>query len=332
MKCPRCGLGELKVVKKNGQNIALCSHCNTPLTLKDLQTLSINTPPKETVQNTKKKKGSCLMTILKTICVLAAFLMGIATVGHIMGRDKTDASVDGVDILFKDSVENDTTGHLRSAKVTTPKDILKYAKEYHDTYFSSDDEIHAIINPTLGTTNKLSMLSPDIMDIQVTEYVDKEERDADTLFSGMLLGTYHLTLSTGEVEEISDTPALSDFSEDIQPMETLIWMIEADASTEKYDGYTLDHDEQTITVNVWQESFTDSVDRFQSEGRGPDDADWMWLKNHIKNSPDYMYDCIKNSHGHEHMTLVFNLLDHRDHARVLLTVVNDAIVYDILGG
>ena len=46
------------------------------------------------------------------------------------------------------------------------------------------------------------MLSPDLMNIQVTEYVDKEEHDASELFSGSLLAVYHLTLSTGQLEKI----------------------------------------------------------------------------------------------------------------------------------
>ena len=47
---------------------------------------------------------------------------------------------------------------------------------------------------------------------------------------------------------------------------------------------------------------------------------------------DYMYDCIKTSHGHEGMTLVFNVLDDTNRERILLTIVNNDIVYDILEG
>lgn len=343
MKCPKCGIGELKVAQKDGKTVALCNQCNTVLTVDDLQKLSMPKTLNPTVQKPQKKKGSCFNTILKSIGIFFALLIVISFIGNIMDDDKPtdekhDTTVNGVDISFQNSIRNDVTNKWRLARVATSKDIVEYAKEYHDTYFLSDDEIHAVINFTLNTTNKLSMLSPDIMDIQIMEYVDNEELDANILFSGMLLGEYHLTLSTGEVEEISnnsnntDSPDTSQIVEDTQPMETLIWLIETGVSNEKYDDYTLDYDEQTITVNAWKDSYTDSVNLFQSEGRGVDDEDWLWLKNHIKNTSDYMYDCIKTSHGHEDMTLVFNLLDDTNHDRVLLTIVNNDIVYDILGG
>lgn len=344
MKCPKYGIGELKVGQKNGKNVALCNHCNSFFTADDLQNLSAQKSMSSSVQEPKRKKGSCFKTILKLMGIFFGIFIVIGFIGNIMDNNKAivekkkyDTTVNGVDILFRNSVRNDTTDKWKLARVSTSKDIIEYAKEYYDTYFSSDDEIHAIINFHLETTNKLSMLSSDIMDIQVMEHVDKEELDANTLFSGMPLSEYHLTLSTGEVKEISDSldSIMNNFDtsqiiEDIQPMETLIWLIELNASSKKYDGYTLDYDEQTITVNVWKESFTNSVNYFQSENLGIDNKDWMWLKNYIKNSSDYMYDCIKTSHGHEGMTLVFNVLDDTNRERILLTIVNDNIVYDIL--
>ncbi len=137
--------------------------------------------------------------------------------------------------------------------------------------------------------------------------------------------------SEGTAKETSVEPETTDlFVEETQPMDILIQLIEAGVATKKFDGYTLDYDEQSITVNAWRKSITETVNRLQSEGAKADNESWVWLKNNTKNTPDYMYDCIKNSTGHEDMVLTFNVLDDENHDRILLTIINTDIVYDIL--
>lgn len=68
-------------------------------------------------------------------------------------------------------------------------------------YFKSDDEIHAIVSFNYKTTAKISVMG-NLLDVSVYEYVDKEEHDAKSLFSGMLLKEYHVNKDTGEIEEI----------------------------------------------------------------------------------------------------------------------------------
>lgn len=113
---------------------------------------------------------------------------------------------DDVDINFSGNVQNDATGNWRLARVTTMKEIQEYALEYYNAYFKSDDEIHAIVNFSLNTTNRLTKATDDILDIAVYDYVSKEEYDAKVLFSGSLLANYHINTSTGEIEEIPLEP------------------------------------------------------------------------------------------------------------------------------
>lgn len=110
--------------------------------------------------------------------------------------------LDDISVTFSDSVRNDVTGNWRLAKVATNTDITQYASAYHDMFIKSDQEIHAVVNFTLNTTTRISMLTSDLMDITVLEYVDGEEHDAKELFGGTLLKQYQLTLSTGALEEI----------------------------------------------------------------------------------------------------------------------------------
>lgn len=103
---------------------------------------------------------------------------------------------------FEDSVRNDSTGKWKISKIAESADPTDYALDYYKTLFSSDDEIHAIINFSKNTTSKISVLSPELLDVTIQEYVDGEEHDANLLFSGNLLKEYHINTSTGEVEEI----------------------------------------------------------------------------------------------------------------------------------
>ena len=99
-------------------------------------------------------------------------------------------------------VRNDVTGNWKLSTIATTDNILEYAKSYYDNNFTSDDEIHAIVNFTLNTTACVSSLFDNIINVTIHEYVDKEEHDANKLFSGMVLGDYWIYLDNGDIEKI----------------------------------------------------------------------------------------------------------------------------------
>ncbi len=99
-------------------------------------------------------------------------------------------------------VRNDTTGNWKLSTVATTENILEYIKSYYKANFSSDKEIHAIVNFTLNTTTQVSKLFDNIMAVTIHEYVDKEEHDANKLFGGMVLGEYWIYLDNGDIEKI----------------------------------------------------------------------------------------------------------------------------------
>lgn len=108
----------------------------------------------------------------------------------------------GNTFVFSDGVHNDVTGNWRLATTVTAGDVTDYAVEYYETLFSDNSEIHAIINKGLNTTNKINVLTDDLLNVTVYDYVTDEEKDAKTLFSGTVLAKYQITISTGEVEKI----------------------------------------------------------------------------------------------------------------------------------
>lgn len=99
-------------------------------------------------------------------------------------------------------MRNDKTGNWRLSRVATTENIVEYTKSYYENNFSDDKEIHAIVNFTLNTTTKVSKVLDNILSVTVHEYVDKEEHDANELFSGMVLADYFVYLDNGDIEEI----------------------------------------------------------------------------------------------------------------------------------
>lgn len=119
--------------------------------------------------------------------------------------DEEDSSDDEENVLtffFSDNVNNDVTGKWRISKVATTRKATDYALEYYKTLFSSDDEIHGIVNFTDSTTIRITSVLSDTINVSVLSYVDGEEHDAKLLFSGDLLEDYWINIETGEVEDI----------------------------------------------------------------------------------------------------------------------------------
>lgn len=100
------------------------------------------------------------------------------------------------------SVRNDKTGNWKISTVATTDDILEYINSYYKVNFSNNKEIHGIVNFTLNTTTKISQLFDNVVAVTIHEYVDKEEHDANKLFSGMVLGEYWIYLDNGDIEKI----------------------------------------------------------------------------------------------------------------------------------
>lgn len=105
----------------------------------------------------------------------------------------------GMNVNFSDSVRNDVTGNWRIATTSDSFVPADYALEYYETLFSSDDEIHAIWNATLGTMTSIKVgAGMGCLFVDTYEYVAGEEHDAKLLFSGMLLDSRIISIETGE--------------------------------------------------------------------------------------------------------------------------------------
>ncbi|BBF41940.1 hypothetical protein lbkm_0620 [Lachnospiraceae bacterium KM106-2] len=99
-------------------------------------------------------------------------------------------------------VRNDVTGNWKYARLFTTEDLNEYAKSYYEEYFEDDDEIHGIVNFSTKTTTKIATLSSNILSVTVHEYVENEEYDAKTMYSGNILKEYFVYLDNGDIEKV----------------------------------------------------------------------------------------------------------------------------------
>ena len=111
-------------------------------------------------------------------------------------------NIDDIEFWFSDSVRNDITGNWRIASIASSKNITDYVIDYYNTLFSSNEEIHAIVNFSLNTSSSISVLYDGMLDVVIHEYIDGEEHDANVLFGGMLLKEYWINTKSGEIDEI----------------------------------------------------------------------------------------------------------------------------------
>lgn len=117
----------------------------------------------------------------------------------------------GAELDFYDSVPGDVTGRWRVAVTSSSTSPSNYAVDYYNNVFSSDDEIHAICDPVLGTTTRL-MVNTGLLFVDTLKYVDGEEKDAKLLFSGDVVRSKILDKETGrpaELEQTEESPSPS---------------------------------------------------------------------------------------------------------------------------
>lgn len=219
IECPNCK-HKMKYVPKKS-NINIQSGKVTPKSnnkkLKDgVNKKENNKNNNKNNNNTKNPVSGCLILIV--IILLIVFVLGKGCNREDKEKYKSniniphrenmygisDKDIDNINgKIIVENVRNDVTGKWRLVRIADNINIEEYALSYYNKYFESDDEIHAIINFNYNTTTKLSVLG-DKLNVETHEYVDKEEHDANILFSGMLYDVLHIYIDNGEVEKMME--------------------------------------------------------------------------------------------------------------------------------
>ena len=194
---------------KEKQSTKLCKHCKTEIPV------GVKVCP-----NCKTKQGGVVKWVVIGVVAIAAIgsavgnsdtktptnsqianASGTTSAPEVTENSTTEEDPLGFNVMFSDTYRNDVTGNWRLARIAENINIEECALDYYNNYFQSDDELHIIINFTLNTTTRISVIG-NILDVSILEYVDKEEHDAKLACSGMLLNEYHVNIDSGEIEKI----------------------------------------------------------------------------------------------------------------------------------
>lgn len=105
------------------------------------------------------------------------------------------------DVTFYKEVRNDKTGRWRMGVMAEAVQVQDIALDYWNHFAESNDEVHIVVNFAYNTTTVINRYG-DTLVMDVHEYVDGEEHNADIAGSGQYLGTFTVDCTTGEVTEI----------------------------------------------------------------------------------------------------------------------------------
>lgn len=131
----------------------------------------------------------------------------VKEVDHLMWDDLKDKDkiIGKSDKDFKEltkskplDVRNDTTGKWKKSTISESIDLEEYLLSYVDLYME-DGDVHFIINFNYNTTTRVNY-NGGLINASVMEYERKEEHDAKTIGSGMLLKSY-VIYPDGDIEE-----------------------------------------------------------------------------------------------------------------------------------
>lgn len=123
----------------------------------------------------------------------------LKTTENIIGKSDKDFSE--VMKAKPSEVRNDVTGNWRKVTLAENIDIEEYAKSYQELHMD-EGETHFIINFNRKTTTVINEFNS-LLYVDIHEYVEKEEHDANQLGSGMLLVSY-VIYPDGDVEKIEE--------------------------------------------------------------------------------------------------------------------------------
>lgn len=129
----------------------------------------------------------------------------------------SDKDIDSLDIESQftvSDVRNDVTGNWRISAINKSMNFEEYALSYYKKYFTSDNEIHAIVNFAYMTTTKIAVVG-DKLDITVYEYVKDEEHDAKKLFGGMFYSEYCVYIDNGDIDKMGEGGTFSTGNSDV---------------------------------------------------------------------------------------------------------------------
>ena len=105
-------------------------------------------------------------------------------------------------ITFREDLPGDKTGNWRVALINYDGDILEHVLDYYKAYFTSDEEVHFLVNQADDRTVRINAYGTTLL-CTVLERVDGGDFNALMVNTGDELSSYQITVETGEVKQLS---------------------------------------------------------------------------------------------------------------------------------
>ncbi|MCR5142556.1 MAG: DUF1795 domain-containing protein [Ruminococcus sp.] len=109
--------------------------------------------------------------------------------------------ISDIDVSFLDSVTNDVTGNWQCLIINSKIDFFDYALSIYNTYYEESKVLIVEDIPDEKSVN-FSQIDSNTVEFVIHEYVDGEEKDANSMVAGSVIGQYWLYLDSGEIEDI----------------------------------------------------------------------------------------------------------------------------------
>ncbi len=164
-------------------------------------TEAISTVPAAVTTTTASTPETAPVSAATTATTTTETIPVAASTTAVGGMTKDDI-VKQFKLIYFGPVSNDTTGNLRSSQYFSTDTQEKFAADYYRAYFENSNEIHALINPLTQTTAKISVVGNQLL-VVIYSYVNGEESNAASLFTGNTVGAYMIDLQTGEVTNMT---------------------------------------------------------------------------------------------------------------------------------
>lgn len=183
----------------------------------------------------EKKKGKKTVLIIVAVCAVLAVALA-AWINSLPGPEESTTSApaaaatsvparkeatgksnkniaDYATSIITDSFPDDKSKKRILARVaTTNGNFEEYAKSYYENYFNKIkndtapeiSETHYIVNFTNKTVmHVINVPGADCLEVDVTEYTDKEELSVETIGEGMPLEKFFVYLDNGDIEKVN---------------------------------------------------------------------------------------------------------------------------------
>lgn len=229
-------------------------------------------------------------------------------------------------LIFSGDVRNDVTGNWRYALCASSSPVEDFALDYYKAYFENDKEVHGIINFTTKTTTAITVttIGHKYLHVRVLEYVDGEEHNAKTLFSGSMLKTMDIDVETGAIEIIEET---DNTSTDDYYYSAFIDIAKPILEESYGDHFQITEDGKLLMISIWGDGIAQGTVSAMA-GNAQSIAEYKQLRSVMQEIAATFTERLQSAYSDSH--LLFSVLNDVNTENVIMSFYDGEVYADAL--